>query len=108
MPAGKDKDGNIIYSDPVGDYLSASLLNDPRAIEYFRTKAYVEARSFYDKDKEKYGDKQAGMNAWADDYLSQFEMKEDEIIADLETKEKVALNGTHRFKRKCRRFNGGS
>jgi len=89
QPMGKNKEGEMQYSNPIGDYLSASLLNDPRALDYYRTKGYVEARSFYDKNKEQYGDKQAGMNAWGDKFLQEYGAEEDKIIGDLEQKETV-------------------
>ena len=88
QPIGENKEGEMQYSNPIGDYLSASLLNDPRAIDYYRTKAYVEARSFYDKDKDQYGDKQVGMNAWADQFIQKYGTEEEKVIAALEQKER--------------------
>ena len=88
QPIGENKAGEMQYSNPMGDFLSATLLNDPRAIDYYRTKSYVEARSFYDKDKEQYGNKQAGMNAWADQFIQQYGTEEEKTIAALEKKER--------------------
>jgi hypothetical protein len=94
QPIGENKEGEMQYSNPIGDYLSASLLNDPRAIDYYRTKGYVEARSFYDKNKDQYGDKQAGMNAWGDQFIQQYGTEEQKTIAELEQKEKVLKGRT--------------
>ena len=104
QPMGENKEGEMQYSNPIGDYLSASLLNDPRAIDHYRTKAYVEARSFYDKDKEQYGDKQAGMNAWADQFLQQYGTEEQKTIAELEQKERVLKGRTISWKNNIKKY----
>ena len=104
QPMGKNKEGEMQYSNPIGDYLSASLLNDPRALDYYRTKGYVEARSFYDKNKEQYGNKQAGMNAWADKFLQEYGKEEDKIIGDLEQKETVLKGHTASWKNTIKEY----
>jgi len=104
QPMGKDKNGEMQYSNPIGDYLSASLLNDPRAIDYYRTKGYVEARSFYDKNKDQYGDKQAGMNAWGDQFIQQYGTEEQKTIAELEQKEGVLKGRTISWKNHIKEY----
>ena len=81
-----DKEGKDIMTDPVGDYLSSILLKDPRAIEYYQTMAYVEARTFYDNNKDKYTTKEQGMDAWGDNFLSQFTEKEEVKSKEIEAK----------------------
>lgn len=104
QPVGENKAGEMQYSNPIGDFLSASLLNDPRAIDYYRTKAYVEARSFYDKDKAQYGDKQAGMNAWGEQFLQQFGTEEEKVIGELEKKERVLKGRTISWKNHIKEY----
>lgn len=104
QPIGENKEGEMQYSNPIGDYLSAALLNDPRAIDYYRTKGYVEARTFFDENKEQYGDKQAGMNAWGDQFLQQFSTSEDEVISELEEKERSLKGQTISWKNHIKKY----
>lgn len=71
-----DKKGNMTFRDPAGEAIRNMTLSDPRAVEYYRMKGYVAARSFAEENMEQYGSLTAGKNAWASSLLKEYKVEE--------------------------------
>tara|TARA_R110000787_G_scaffold59416_2_gene134683 strand:- start:2566 stop:5880 length:3315 start_codon:yes stop_codon:yes gene_type:complete len=88
QPTGiRNKEGNMTYTDPAGDYIKAVVLQDPKMLDYYRTKAYVEARSFSEDNQQTYGDKNAAMDFWINDQITKYTTEGQRVIDDLSQKE---------------------
>ena len=75
---GKDKDDNIIYTNPAQEYILQTTLDDPRVQRFYQTKFYVKARQFYEENAEKYGGKDAAERVFYEQMLSDYNVKHSE------------------------------
>jgi len=89
QPTGvKNKEGNMTYTDPAGDYIKAVVLQNPKMLEYYRTRSYVNGRVFSEENQEQYGGTEAALDIWINNTIKKYTIEGQETIDDLSIKEK--------------------
>ena len=83
-----DANGDMTYTDPAGDYIKAVVLQDPKMLEYYRTRSYVNGRVFSEENEAQYGSKDAALDAWIEKTIATYTTEGQKTIDDLTEKEK--------------------
>ena len=80
-------EGNMTYTDPAGDYIKAVILQDPKMLDYYRTKSYVEGRTWSEDNQEQYGGVDAALDVWINNTIDKYTIEGQKAIDDLSTRE---------------------
>ena len=83
-----NKEGKMTYTDPAGDYIKAVVLQNPKMMEYYKTRSYVNGRVWSEENQEQYGGVDAALDVWINDTIEKYTVKGQEAIDDLKEKEK--------------------
>ena len=89
----KDEKGDKIpiYSNPAQNYVLQTMMDDPMISRYYQTKAYVEARRFWEKNAEMYGGIEGAKKVWAQQEIDKWKLKiGKEAEEDKDQKEKLS------------------